>query len=370
MPDTPAPSSNGTPNGTHSAATPAAPRFTPPSESQWQDSTSDSFKQNEAALDAQAAELDASDDGGLAALEESITGSTTAVADEPTGTDESQTPGDEPNPEAKAEPEADDFNPQAWRQRREAEAAVESLLQAGKSEELVKKLWKTDKTALIEWAKDLSKPAASESAKAPESDPFAPIWDEAEKSLSEVFGADNPETNAILTPIKAAVAQVQKIIADQIGELRGGYDNSFRQYVANSTRIEARMAQMALASDWPKIKDAEGFKQAVAKASEYVGRGEKFESIEAMLEKAAKDLWGKEKEIERRKAMSQHGKAQSQGQPSAPQRRPAATKTGPATVSYDQWENGIYLEIAKAKREGRNVDQAVEEYKRTHVVKH
>jgi hypothetical protein len=104
----------------------------------------------------------------------------------------------------------------------------------------------------------------------------------------------------------------------------------------------------------------------VSKMAELVKGGEKFPSVRAALQRAATDLWSKEKEVVRRQAMTREAKAQSQGQPSL------KTSQGPTTTAAKQidpekYEKAIFklLETHGDDRDSR--EKAVADFKRRYV---
>jgi hypothetical protein len=274
--------------------------------------------------------------------------------------------------ETVAEKPADEFDPTKIREARESEAAAMALMDSGLDAEEVKALYKTNKGLFFKLARQAQAgsktdaPAKEASAEATPTSPFDPIFEQASKSLAEAYGEDSAEAKAIIGTLRPIVDQIQKVMSESITGVKGEYTNALGGLGNNMLRVETENVAARLAKDWPKLDTDDGFTAAVSKMAELVKGGEKFPSVRAALQRAATDLWSKEKEVVRRQAMTREAKAQSQGQPSL------KTSQGPTTTAAKQidpekYEKAIFklLETHGDDRDSR--EKAVADFKRRYV---
>lgn len=266
----------------------------------------------------------------------------------------------------------DKFDLNKLRQSRDAESAAIALADAGYTEDEIAALW-GNKALLIKTAQKLAPANATNDTKetppsAPD-DPFASIFEQAEKDLTSAYGEDSAESKAILGVLKPLTSTITKILTDQITGVKGEYGNGLSGIGSNVLRVETEFAASRLSKDWPKLDTDDGLNAAVNKMAELVRGGEKFPSVKAALSRAASDLWAKEKEVTRRQSMTKEAKAQSQGQPSVRTGRNNAPTVASKAITQDQFDNGIYALIAKHKAAGEPYEKAVEDFKKRYTVK-
>lgn len=257
----------------------------------------------------------------------------------------------------------------AMRLNRDAKDAALALVDAGIPEATVKTLFKNDKAGLVEFAKRLAgqnqaanastdAKGASQQAQAAESDPFAAIFDEAAKGLTDHM--DEEGIPKFLEPMKKATATLRETFNAEIKKVRDEYSLAMTQLQNHTARVEADAARRALMSEWPQLKDQTNFQKAIERiyANRQANPSKQWGSIEEMLSAASNDLWGGDRAAMNRTRQLQNAKDRAIGQPTVKDGRTDGTGSV-KEVSLDQWEEAIYTARANANRRGDDPDKAV-----------
>lgn len=264
------------------------------------------------------------------------------------------------SPEPKTE---DDFDFDARRLQRDADDAAvfldDNAAKFGIDRDTIKSLWKNNKASLINLARSLAGNTGKDQAGGTpqnQNDPLDSILGDVKKKLTEESNYEEADADAILSPLKPIVSHLRETMNAEIKKIRDEYSNQFKEMQGRHMQVEGSMARSRMESDFPQVKEESKFLDLLKRVDANVRAGVRYGTLEEGMRSAASDLWGKEKEIERRKSMTQEAKIRTNGQPTlkANPNTPAASGGKPKEVTADQRDEMIYRARLDARRAGKD----------------